>query len=184
VSYSKNGEHHELDCRIIVNAAGPWANRVLARIKPPPETLEVDLVLGTHIIIDGRLEQGMYYLESPRDGRAVFIMPWQDRIMIGTTETLFTGEPEEVRPPESDIDYLLEVYNHYFKTGIGRDQVVDAVAGLRVLPKTSGSLFSRSRDTIIHHDNSADARVYTLYGGKLTAHRATARQLMRQIRTD
>lgn len=181
IQYRKNSQQHEADCRVIINAAGPWVNRVLANITPSPDMLDIDLVLGTHIIVPGQLQQGMYYLESPSDRRAVFVMPWENRILIGTTERHFSGAAETVSPPPEDIDYLIGVYNHYFENKISRQDVIESFAGLRVLPRGSGSFFHRSRSAIIHHDNSQAPRVYTLYGGKLTSHRATARQLISQL---
>jgi len=101
--------------------------------------------------------------------------------LIGTTERHFSGAAETVSPPPEDIDYLIGVYNHYFTNKISRQDVIESFAGLRVLPRGSGSFFHRSRSVIIHHDNSQAPRVYTLYGGKLTSHRATAHQLVSQL---
>ena len=138
-------------------------------------------MLGTHIIVSGQLEQGMYYLESPTDKRAVFVMPWKNQIMIGTTEREYSGAPEKATPPEGDIQYLVDIYNYYFTTQISPQDITQTFAGLRVLPRSAGTMFSRPRNTIIHHNNVQQAAVFTLYGGKLTAHRATAQQLVNQI---
>ena len=178
VHFNHEQTQQQLQCKQLINASGPWVNRVLDHIEPRPEQLAMELVLGSHIVVQGKLEQGLYYLESPGDGRAVFVMPWQQHILIGTTEHTYQGPLHPVQVPDEDIDYLLSVYNHYFSHALGRDQLIDAFAGLRVLPRDEQDPFSRARDTIIH-PNRAGARVYTLYGGKLTAHRATARHLFR-----
>ncbi|MCW9013696.1 MAG: FAD-dependent oxidoreductase [Gammaproteobacteria bacterium] len=177
ISYLKNQQHKTINSRLIINAAGPWANQILQKITPAQTIRDVDLVLGTHIVVANQLQQGMYYLESPTDGRAVFVMPWQGQTMIGTTEHFFNHSPDMVEPPETDISYLIDVYNHYFNQPVTRSQVSDAFAGLRVLPKQTGNIFSRPRNTIIHYDRLKPV-VFTLYGGKLTAHRATARQVI------
>lgn len=178
VNYRQHGQTQQLQCRTLINAAGPWVNEVLDKITPTPSRLNMDLVLGSHIVVTGHLTQGLYYLESPADGRAVFVMPWQDHIMIGTTEHVFNGSPDQVQVPEQDVDYLIDVYNHYFSHPVSRADVIDRFAGLRVLPHSDDDPFSRARDTRIH-PATPGARVYTLYGGKLTAHRATAHQLFR-----
>lgn len=182
VEYDHSGETKHIAANILLNATGPWVNHVLEAIKPQQTQLDIDLVLGTHIIVPGNLTQGMYYLEAPQDKRAVFIMPWKNNIMIGTTEVIFKDSPEKVAPPDADIEYLLEVYNHYFKKPLNKNDVIDAFAGLRVLPADTGSAFKRTRDTIIHHNNIKQPKVFTLYGGKLTAHRATAKQVINTIR--
>ena len=184
VQYRHQGEVKQSACKLLINCAGPWVNSVLEGIHPCPTKRKMELVLGTHIVVPGKLEHGIYYLEAPQDRRAVFVMPWQDNMLIGTTETHVT-DPQNPLPPESDIEYLLTVHNHYFSHKLTRNQVLEAFAGLRVLPlgddDANSSAFSRPRETIIHFDNIPQPKVFSLYGGKLTAHRATARQLMQVI---
>ena len=98
----------EHSCRTaaLVNAGGPWVNRVLDQVEPALDPVGIDLVQGTHIVVPGTLSQGFYYLESPRDGRAVFAMPWQDQVLVGTTETHFRGDPDQARPLATEIRYL------------------------------------------------------------------------------
>jgi glycerol-3-phosphate dehydrogenase len=118
--------------RTLVNAAGPWVNEVLARITPAPPVTPVELVQGTHIVVGGRITRGIYYGEAPRDGRAVFVMPWRENILVGTTEHGYRGDPAAVRPLPEEIAYLRETLSHYFPAQAG--EVREAFAGLRVLP--------------------------------------------------
>lgn len=116
--YSSITYHHEnneetINARVIVNAAGPWANRVLEKITPAAKSLPMELVQGSHIVIDGKTEKGIYYMEAPRDKRAVFLMPWKDKALVGTTETVFQGDPGDVQPLASEEEYLLETVAHY-----------------------------------------------------------------------
>ena len=164
----------------VVNAAGPWVNRVLARATPRPAMLAIELVQGTHIIVAGELKQGIYYLEAPQDRRAVFAMPWKGRTLIGTTETPYRGDPADVHPLPSEQAYLLAVYNHYFHRGLELTDIEDSFAGLRVLPAGEGSAFTRPRETILHRDAAAP-RLLSIYGGKLTSHAHTARQVMKRL---
>ena len=182
VFYREQGADKEIHTRALVNASGPWVNSVLNRVEPAPETLAIDLVQGTHLVIPGKLQQGMYYLEAPQDQRAVFAMPWRDNILLGTTESLFSGDPSTVQPREDEIRYLLAVYNHYFENTLDRSQVIAAFAGLRVLPRSEDAAFHRSRDTLLHIDTANCPRVLSIYGGKLTSHRATAEQVIGRLR--
>lgn len=185
IRYKKGVQEHECLARFVINASGPWANHVLRRIDPKIIRLDVDLVQGTHIILEGRLNQGIYYLETPQDKRAVFAMPWQDKIMVGTTETVYRGDPADVAPLREEIDYLCDTLAHYFPhyRNINHDSIDAAFAGLRVLPRTAGSAFSRPRDTIFHTDDADNPRLVTIYGGKLTAYRATAEKLITQFKS-
>ena len=182
IFYLEQGTGKEICSQALVNASGPWVNSVLNRVEPAPDTLAIDLVQGTHLVVPGNLQQGMYYLEAPQDQRAVFAMPWQGNILLGTTESLFSGDPSTVQPLEEEIRYLLAVYNHYFENTLDRSQVMAAFAGLRVLPKSEDTAFKRSRDTLLHIDEVNCPRVLSIYGGKLTSHRATAEQVIRRLK--
>ncbi len=171
----------DITAAVIINAAGPWVNQVLERITPHSTPLDIEPVQGTHIIVPGLLKQGIYYLEAPKDQRAVFVMPWQGNIMIGTTETRYQGDPTAVQPLAEEKAYLLEVYNHYFNGHLEAGDILDAFAGLRVLPASSKSAFKRSRDTILHHDE-ATPQVVSIYGGKLTSHAHTAEEVMSMLK--
>lgn len=186
IKYRQQDKIHDIASQIIINATGPWVNHVLHNIMPAQSQVNIELIAGTHIIVPGKLTQGMYYLEAPQDRRAVFVMPWtsqtgEDQILIGTTETLFKGSPETVAPTENEIEYLLQVYNHYFTSAINRSKVIDSYTGLRVLPANDDSAFNRSRDTIIHYNHTEKPKVFSIYGGKLTAHRTTSQQVVRKI---
>ncbi len=171
----------QVKTRVIINTAGPWANEVLAKISPPQRPYAIDLVQGTHIQIPGHLKH-IYYLEAPQDQRAVFVMPWRDNILVGTTETPYQGDPAQVTPLPQEIEYLLAVYNHYFLETRNLEDIQESFAGLRVLPARKEGAFSRPRETIIWLDRSTQPRLITLYGGKLTAYRATAEKLIKKLK--
>ena len=186
VSYQKNGQSRTVTARVLVNAAGSWVNHVLQRVQYQSgasiELFDMDLVQGTHIVVPGQISHP-YYLEAPQDGRAVFVVPWKNNIMVGTTELHYHGDPADVRPTAAEIDYLLEIYNHYFNRELSSVDLIDAFAGLRVLPAGGGDASLKSRETHFHENDPARPRVVSIYGGKLTSYRATAEKLLRRIKT-
>ncbi|MCB9913659.1 MAG: FAD-dependent oxidoreductase [Planctomycetes bacterium] len=178
--YELDGEEREFRTRTLVNAAGPWIERVRANVEPLPPGFAVDLVQGTHIELAGKLERGAYYAESPSDRRAVFTLPWKGRTLVGTTEKVHEGAPEACAPTPAEIEYLQEIFLTYFP---GKDATVqNAWAGLRVLPAAGGSAFGRSRETILTVDDAQVPRYLAIYGGKLTGYRAAAEQVLRRLR--
>lgn len=168
-----------IPARTVVNAAGPWVNHVLDHVTPPPGRRELDLVAGSHVEVTGHLDQGIYYCEAPSDQRAVFTIPWKGRLMIGTTEQPYDGDPRQVEPTQREIDYLLATHQHYFPDW--RGEVVDTWAGLRVLPRGEGDAFSRPRDVTLVGDDRVKPTWLTIYGGKLTGYRATAAKIERRL---
>jgi len=184
VNYQDNTTAQTLSARVLVNATGPWVNETLKRIQLPVQPIPISLVQGAHICLPGQIKQGIYYVEALKDGRAVFIMPKQDKILVGTTETKFQGDIADVKPLDSEINYLLATFKHYFpEHRVGLDDVMGAFAGLRVLP-TGGSdtAFSRSRETILQTDRDEKPRLLSIYGGKLTAYRHTASCVIDKLR--
>lgn len=184
VAYVAEAGDKTVSARVLVNAAGPWVNHVLSGVKTQSgasvQTHEIELVQGSHIVVDRDIAQP-YYLEAPRDGRAVFVLPWKGKTMIGTTETHFQGEPADVAPQAAEIEYLLEIVNHYFNTSLVAADIIDSFAGLRVLPAGGGAAFGKSRDTFFLHDDTDCPRLMSVYGGKLTSYRASAEKLMGMI---
>jgi glycerol-3-phosphate dehydrogenase len=183
VRYLQEGRELEAEARVLVNAAGPWAAQVAAQVAPAVAIPALELVQGTHIVLAEPPTAGVYYVESPRDGRAVFVMPWQGRMLVGTTEVPFRGDPAAVAPGAREVHYLLGVLRHYFPALRERDDsiVQSAFAGLRVLPLGRGHAFHRSRETLLQADRPARPRLLSIYGGKLTTWRAVAARVLGQL---
>jgi glycerol-3-phosphate dehydrogenase len=169
--------------RALINAAGPWVNELLERCTPTPPRRALSWVKGTHIVLPATTLPGIFYLEAPRDGRAVFVMPWRGKTLVGTTEV--EVDNPQVEPSQSEIDYLLDTVRHYFPTH--PLQVLDSFAGVRVLPTDHSSEknsrpFSRARESVITQFSPGDAALISIYGGKLTTYRHTAEQVVDLLR--
>jgi glycerol-3-phosphate dehydrogenase len=183
VTYANADSTVKCAAKVLVNAAGPWATQIARAVEPAIGVPDVDLVQGTHIVIPLPLTQGIYYVESPTDGRAVFMMPWAGATLIGTTETPYRGDPDAVRPLPEEEEYLLAVARHYFPAmnSLTRNDITERFAGLRVLPAATQAAFDRSRETIFTADRDPRPRVLGIYGGKLTGWRAAAEHVLGRI---
>lgn len=170
---TESGKQQSISCRVLVNCAGPWAADVLSKIKPAVHHPAVELVQGSHLLLPPLLSQ-YFYLEAPSDQRAVFVLPWEGKLMVGTTERLHQGRPELACCSEEEKAYLLATLQHYFPALNLNESPVETFAGLRVLPKSDKAAFGRSRDVIFAVDDEHLPRVLSVMGGKLTTYRATA----------
>lgn len=173
VRYMEHGHQRECDAMAIINASGPWVNTVLDNITPAPPCLTLALVQGTHIVVPGQMQAGMYYVEA-QDQRAVFILPWRGKTLVGTTETPYEGYPEAVAPLPTEIDYLQRTLARYFPHHPAA--IETAFAGLRVLPAEERSTFHRPRHARLLADGPSP-RLVSIYGGKLTTYRHTAQEV-------
>ncbi len=179
VTYREAGVEKERFCRALVNAAGPWVDLVAQRVAPAPPRLAIDLVQGTHIILSGRLTQGVYYVEAPWDRRAIFVMPWYDRTLVGTTESPYIGDPALVHPLPEELSYLKKAVRHYFPER--NLDIMDGFSGLRILPQGNVRPFRRPRETIFLQEASGPVHYVAIYGGKLTGYRATGAHVVRLL---
>lgn len=183
VEFLHDGLPQGCRARVLVNAAGPWAGEVLKRVRPHLPIRDVELIQGAHILVRGQLRRGIYYVEAPQDGRAVFVMPWRGNTLVGTTETRYDGDPDQVHPLAEEKTYLAATLDHYFpRYGACEPAgILDSFAGLRVLPAGRGRYFHRPREAYLDVDRTPHPRVLTIWGGKLTTYRATAEKVMRRI---
>ncbi|HKJ70567.1 MAG TPA: glycerol-3-phosphate dehydrogenase/oxidase [Gammaproteobacteria bacterium] len=154
----------------VANVAGPWAE-ALDRESGVPVGYGLDLVRGSHLLFEGAPEAG-FLLESPRDGRAFFVLPYQGRTLVGTTEVR-QGLDEPIECSEAERDYLLEAYNHHFRTAKGPADIAATFAGVRPLVRAGDDPTSVSREYRIERRGD----LVTVFGGKWT----TARRLGQEV---
>jgi len=172
VGYQDSQKNSVCRTRTLVNAAGSNVNTVLASITPKPPTLPVEWVQGAHILVSEKTRNGIYYVEAPDDRRAVFVMPWHDHTLIGTTETPLSALPENTRARPEEITYLQQTWQHYFPRAQGK--LLESFAGIRVLPASTTSVFQRRREVVLRSYPDQNPSLVTVYGGKLTTYRSTA----------
>ncbi len=178
------GEEHVVGARVVVNAAGPWVDDVLATAnKPMPELMGG--TKGSHIVV-GPFEgapKDAFYVEAYIDARPFFIIPWNGQYLIGTTDHRYRGDPADARPSEPEIDYLLSECNRVFpRARLMRGDIHYAYAGVRPLPaqgkKPEGAI--TRRHIIRNHQRNA-LGLLTVIGGKLTTYRSLAEQVTNRV---
>lgn len=181
VTYQQSGREHQLRCRLVINCSGPWVNQTLARTTPKPTPIALELVQGSHLLLSGTGIQQHFYVQHPADKRAIFALPWQGQLLLGTTETPISSATEANCTPTEEA-YLLSALHHYFACRNYR--IERRFCGIRVLPQTIQEAFSRPRDTLIKAIYTADQtqlKLLTVAGGKLTTYRSTAEKVLQQL---
>lgn len=170
VDIHRDNELKTVSCQLLINTAGPWVNDIIRRCGRQQQ-LPVDLVQGSHLVLKQQISKECFYLEAA-DHRAVFVLPWHGKTLVGTTETTYHGKPENTAPTEQEVKYLLDTLREHFPQA---NLAIDSqFSGLRVLPSSNKRAFLRNRDTQFLEDGG----LISLYGGKLTAYRATAEKLL------
>lgn len=179
-----SGETGSCRANMVVNAAGPWVDRVLERATPAAERL-IGGTKGSHIVVGvfTGAPEGAFYIEAASDKRPLFIIPWNGQFLIGTTDTRYEGDPAAVRPSEDEVDYLLREANRVFPAaGLTRADIHYAYAGVRPLPyRSRGPESAITRKHIIKHNAGIAQNLLSIVGGKLTTYRSLAEQTVDRV---
>lgn len=181
---ARDGGAREVSARVVVNAAGPWVDRVLGLTDRPHAQLTGG-TKGSHIVVDPfpGAPRDACYVEAP-DGRPVFIIPWNDQYLIGTTDLRYAGDPAEARATAAELEYLLATLDAVFPSaGLSAADVNYAYAGIRPLPHVeAGPESAITRRHIIHaHEERG---LFSVIGGKLTTYRNLAEQVVDRVQRE
>ncbi len=178
------GERFSWQARGLVNATGPWVKQFFDEGMQLPSPYGIRLIKGSHIVVPRVHTQKQAYILQNEDKRIVFVIPWMDEFsIIGTTDVEYKGDPKSVAIDESEISYLLKVYNAHFKKSLARDDVVWSYSGVRPLcDDESDSPQAITRDyTLDIHDDHGKAPLLSVFGGKLTTYRKLAEHAMEKL---
>ena len=170
--------------RTIVNAAGPWADGVTARLLGHPNGPALTRSKGIHIIT--RALTRNHALALITGNSHLFVIPWRGFSLIGTTDTPFDGDPAHVALEPGEIDALLATANRALpRARLTRGDVVHAYAGLRPLISDSRahSTYGASRrSAIVDHGALGGPRgLYSALGGKWTTARHVAAEMVDRL---
>jgi len=160
--------------RAVVNASGPWAGGV------PHSQVKLRLTKGIHLVMERSRLPAADAVVLTEGKRILFVIPWGERLILGTTDTDYTGSLDDVRPEASDVVYLLSVANEFFPAAqLKMADVISSWAGLRPLladPNGGASDISRA-----HEIRSPEPNWWDVAGGKLTTYRLMAEQTVDRV---
>jgi glycerol-3-phosphate dehydrogenase len=168
----ETGEEFRIPARVVVNATGVFTDEVRRMVDPVADPLVVTSQ-GIHMVFDRSFLKGDTALMVPRtsDGRVLFIIPWHEHAVAGTTDTPVDAPSLEPRPLQEEIEFVLETAARFLVRRPSRKDVLAVYAGLRPLVKGEGKTSTLSRDHVIHVDTSG---LLTITGGKWTTYRHMA----------
>lgn len=181
----RDGSITQLRARAIVNAAGPWVERVAPLIAGAQPARHARLVKGSHFVVPKFWAGDHAFLLQNSDRRAIFVMPYEEQFaLVGTTDIPWSGTPESVAASDEEIDYLLDAVNRQLRCALAPRDIIYRYAGVRSLADDE------------HADPSAVTRDYrldlvatpdhppvlTVLGGKITTYRRLAEHALALLR--
>lgn len=165
----------------VVNATGPSVDRVREREQPLAKR-ELRPAKGVHVVIArSRVHAEAAVSFQAADGRHLFLCPYDDVHLIGTTDT-FTDDPDEPRVRESDVRYVLAAANHAFPNARLKPQdIVSVYAGVRPLVAPADARTPASSVSREHRITEDSSGLLSIAGGKLTTYRRMAEQIVDRV---
>lgn len=176
-----NGDKYTVTCKSVINATGVFADDILQKIHPgQPPTLSPSQ--GVHLVIqqpEGGHEAGLM-IPKTDDGRVLFAIPWQGKLLVGTTDTPLGEINDEPGALESEIEFIISHYNRYVVKPISKKQVLSVFAGLRPLAKQG----SGKHTSVMPRDHQIQwlkEGLLHITGGKWTTYRRMAEDSINEL---
>ena len=167
-----SGASTVVEARHVVNAAGVWAEDVASR-GGGGKAFRIERSKGVHLVLAApRSLHHALVIPETDDGRLAFAVPWRGRLILGTTDDAFHGDPDAPTTSLEETAYLLEHFNRYLTRPVTAEDVIAAYAGLRPLVRRGdarAAALSRSHE-VVDHGNG----LVSIIGGKLTTYRQMA----------
>ena len=185
----ETGKEYNVKATSVINATGPFSDIILDMDKDPqgkpPATPQPPKVVvpsaGVHIILpDYYCPKNLGILDAETsDGRVMFFLPWQGKVLAGTTDVPLEKIPENPTPTEADIQDILQELQHYIKFPVRREDVLSAWSGIRPLvrdPRVKSS--SNGTENLVrnHLLFTSETGLTTISGGKWTTYRQMAEE--------
>ncbi len=182
----RSGSERIIQAKALVNASGPWLDRLLPNITHIGTARHIRMVKGSHIIVKKLFDHDRAYIFQNDDGRIIFAIPFQNEFtLIGTTDVDFYGRPDGVEIDSAEVRYLCDAANEYFKKQITPKSVVYSYSGIRpLLDDGKSDAKAATRDYVVTLDaGSGEVPLFSIYGGKITTYRKLAESVLKKLGT-
>ncbi|MEV0254990.1 glycerol-3-phosphate dehydrogenase/oxidase [Streptomyces sp. NPDC050732] len=173
-----SGDEFGVNARLVLNATGPWVDH-LRKMENPDAAPSIRLSKGAHLVLK-RTAPWKAALATPIDKyRITFALPWEDMLLLGTTDEEFEGDPADVKVTEADTAQILDEAAFSIRDQqLSRDLITYSFAGLRVLPGGPGDTSKAKRETVVTEGRGG---MLSVAGGKWTTFRHIGRTVMKKL---
>lgn len=174
-----SGETFKVKTKVVVNATGVFTNEIHAMDNPTKGDIVVPSQ-GVHLVIDRQFLPTESALMVPKtsDGRVLFAVPWHDKLVVGTTDTLVQNAEYEPKPLEEEIEFILTTAKEYLVKAPTRADVKSVYVGLRPLAAPKDGSKSTKEVSRSHKIEITDSGMVDVIGGKWTTYRQMAEDVL------
>jgi len=182
VKDSIDGNKVSITGEVIINVSGPWADILLGLMEGKTEKTMIRSK-GIHVITPKLAKKHSLFFQTA-EGKHIFMLPWRNHSLIGTTDTRYQGEPDKFKVTETDIQGLIDDFNGaYAAAKLKREDIVYFYGGLRPIVETTDVEIdvykaSRKYEILDHEQESGLKGLITVIGGKFTTSRHLAEKIV------
>lgn len=179
----RSGKVRVVRAKVLVNAGGPWVEKIVRGTDEIVSQEGIRLVRGSHIVTRKLFDHDKSYFFQGEDGRIIFAIPYEtDFTLIGTTDADHASPDQKPECTPEERDYLIRFASAYFEKPISEDDVVWTYSGVRPLyDDGSNSATAATRDYVLTLNQSAGAPMLNVFGGKITTYRRLAENALEKI---
>jgi glycerol-3-phosphate dehydrogenase len=181
VEDTETQQQYLINSKVVINATGIFTDKIL-KMQDPGHKKTVVPSQGVHLVLDRSFLNGEKAIMIPKtsDGRVLFIIPWHDKVIAGTTDTLIKKPKIEPIAEEKEIDFILETINTYLSKKAERKDVLSVFSGLRPLAKPKGDQV-KTKEVSRSHKIIISGNLLSIVGGKWTTYRKMAEDVIDKI---
>ncbi|MGW8375685.1 glycerol-3-phosphate dehydrogenase/oxidase [Streptomyces sp. ODS28] len=173
-----DGTEFGVNARVVLNATGPWVDH-LRKMEDSGSAPSIRLSKGAHLVLKRKSPWGAAMATPIDKYRITFALPWEDQLLLGTTDEKYEGDPGEVSATEADVQQILDEAAFSVRDEhLDRDLINYAFAGLRVLPGGPGGVESAKRETVVSEGRGG---MLSVAGGKWTTYRHIGRTVLDKL---
>lgn len=171
----ESGKHYSIKAKAVINATGVFADSVKKMDEPSVKDM-IQPSQGIHLVVSKEFLPDKFAIMVPqtKDGRVMFAVPWHDKVVLGTTDTMKEKPELEPEAQDQEIDFILETAGQYLTKQPKREDVLSVFSGLRPLAKPEGDGKSTKEISRHHKVMISQSGLITIIGGKWTTYRKMA----------
>ncbi len=183
ITLEHGGKTRVVTARVLVNAGGPWVERVIKDTVQSNSREGVRLVRGSHIVTPKLFDHDKSYFFQGTDGRIIFAIPYEDGFTcIGTTDMDHGGPDQPAECTDEEVAYLCDFASQYFKKPVTPADVKWRYSGVRPLYDDGAkSATAATREYVLSLDTDRGAPLLNVFGGKITTYRKLAEAALAKL---
>jgi glycerol-3-phosphate dehydrogenase len=166
---------YNLKAKVVINATGVFTDEILKMDNAEANNI-VRPSQGIHLVLDKSFLPGNDAIMIPKtdDGRVLFLVPWQNKVVVGTTDTPLDSHSLEPIALDEEVDFIISTANRYLNKKVGKEDVLSIFAGLRPLAASKENSEKTKEISRSHKIIVSDSELITITGGKWTTYRRMA----------